>query len=240
MGGGRGGVKHLELCLLLAVFFAGSLGIQGQAAVSPKAAKPVVVLDPGHGGPQRGVKVGGIEEASYTLALAQKVAEALKKTGLDVRLTRDSDVALSAASRTALANTLRAQALVSLHVNFSYNTQARGLRVFVPGPGPVDEASAPLWAQAARLEAVASKALGQRIAAAFGESNGKAVQSLKLALFRGLAVPAAEVELDYASNAQSLEAFADQDALAAKLAAGISAFIRSTRKAEDAHAPAQP
>jgi N-acetylmuramoyl-L-alanine amidase len=205
-------------------------------APAPKTPKPVVLLDPGHGGPERGVKAGGIEEAAYTLSLAQKVAEILKKSGIDARLTRDSDVAMSAASRTALANALRSQALVSLHLNYSYNVQAHGLRVFVPGSGPVDEPSAPLWAQSARLQAAPSRALGQQVAAAMGESNGKAVQSLKLALFRGLSVPAVELELDYCSNAQGLTGLTAQDAIAQKLAAGIEAFVQGTPTAEGAHA----
>jgi N-acetylmuramoyl-L-alanine amidase len=191
------------------------------------------------------VKAGGIEEAAYTLALAQKVAELLKKSGIDVRLTRDSDVAMSAASRTALANALRARALISLHLNYSYNVQAHGLRVFVPGPGPVDEPSAPLWAQSARLQAAPSRALGQQLAAAMGPSTGsgqalKAVQTLKLALFRGLSVPAVELELDYCSNAQGLVGLTAQDALAPKIAAGIGAFVLGTPAGEDAHAAAKP
>jgi N-acetylmuramoyl-L-alanine amidase len=235
-------VKLLQRTLIAAALTAAGLclGSGGRAAAPAKPPKPIVVLDPGHGGQSRGVKVGGLEEASYVLSLAQKVADALKKAGFDVRLTRDSDVTLSAANRTALANALGARALVSLHVNYSYNTQARGLRVFVPAPGAVDEPSAPLWDQAARLQALPSRSLGQHIAAAMGETGGKAVQSLKLALFRGLSVPAAEVELDYASNPDSLAGFSSTDALAAKLAVGIGSFVRGAQDPEAAHAPTQP
>jgi N-acetylmuramoyl-L-alanine amidase len=170
------------------------------------------------------------------LSLAQKVADALKKDGYDARLTRDQDVTLSPASRTAMATAAGAVALVSLHVNASYNDQARGLRVFVPAPGPVDEPSAPLWEQASRLQATASRSLGQHIATALGEAGGKSVQSLKLALFRGLTLPAAQVELDYASNPEALQGLkASSDDTAAKLARGISLFVQ-----EAAHAPAAP
>jgi N-acetylmuramoyl-L-alanine amidase len=181
------------------------------------------------------VKLGKTDEAAYTLELAKKLAEALKRAGLDARLTREDDSSMSAASRTALAGALGAQALVSLHVNSSFNTQARGLRVFVPAPGPVDESQAPLWEQAARLQAAASRALGQQLAGALGEAGGRSVQSLKLALFRGLSVPGAQVELDYASNPEGLAALRDQESLAAKLAQGITAFIGSRASAEGSH-----
>jgi N-acetylmuramoyl-L-alanine amidase len=218
------------LALLAALGLPGALG----AAVAA-APKPVVVLDPGHGGSDRGVKMGSVVEADYVLDLAGKVAETLKKAGYDVRLTRDSDVDMTPASRTAVANNADAVALVSLHVNDSYNPQAHGLRVFIPAGGAVDEPSAPLWEQASRLQAAASRALGQRIAWALGESTAasgqaKAVQSLKLALFRGLTVPAAEIELDYASNPEALAALKDsatKDALAVKLARGIINFVQS-------------
>lgn len=209
------------------------------------ALKPVVMLDPGHGGAERGVKAEGMDEAAYTLALAQKVAEALKKAGIDARLTRDQDVTLSPQSRTAMATAANAAALVSLHINHSYNHEARGLRVFVPGPGPVDEPAAPLWEQASRLQALPSKALGQSIAAALGETGGRSVQSLKLALFRGLAVPAAEVELDYASNSaawDSLRKAENQDVIAAKLALGIAKFVQASPGTAlgSSDAPAKP
>lgn len=209
------------------------------------ALKPVVMLDPGHGGTERGVKADGVDEAAYTLALAQKVAEALKKAGIDARLTRDQDLNLSPLSRTAIAKAANAAALVSLHLNHSYNSEARGLRVFVPAPGPVDEPAAPLWEQASRLQALPSRTLGQCIAAALGETGGRSVQSLKLALFRGLGLPAAEVELDYASNKAawaSLSKPENQDVIAAKLAQGIAKFVQAVPGSAvgGADAPAKP
>ncbi len=212
------------------------------------SAKPVVMLDPGHGGSDRGVKVDGMDEAAYTLGLAQKVAVALRGSGFDARLTRDKDVALTPANRTAMASESSAVALVSLHVNYSYNTAAKGLRVFVPAPGAVDEPSAPLWEQSARLQAAASRALGQQIATALGSAAApdqgpvlKPVQSLKLALFRGLSVPAAEVELDYASNPESLKGLlARQDDLAVRLASGIARFVRAASKGEAVLAASKP
>ena len=229
-------MKKNALAQSLGVLIASLICLPGVAPAAVSASsKPVVVLDPGHGGSDRGVKAGGLVEADYTLDLANKVSDSLKKAGYDVRLTRDSDVDMTPASRTAVANAANAVAFVSLHVNDSYNPQARGLRVFVPAAGPVDEPSAPLWEQASRLQASASRALGQRIAVALGEAGSatsqvKAVQSLKLAIFRGLVVPAAEIELDYASNPDALAQLKDsatKDAQALKLARGIINFVQS-------------
>jgi N-acetylmuramoyl-L-alanine amidase len=216
---------------LLALLLAAPLLAQA-AAAPPRAA---VLLDPGHGGNDPGVQLGGFKEADYALALAQDVAERLKGLGIVSQLTRDSDQSLSLSARVALAGQLKPDLLLSLHVNASYATGASGPRIFVPAEGPVDDAVAPLWEQASRLHAKDSKALGLALARGLGVNGPRPVQSLKMGLFRGLAVPACVLECGFATDPASLAAFKDpakRGELASHIAGALAHYLR-----EGAHAP---
>ena len=71
----------------------------------PKASKPLVVLDPGHGGRDSGAKGHqGLLEKDLTLKIALNLERELRKHGLDVLLTRRDDTYVSLEDRTALAN----------------------------------------------------------------------------------------------------------------------------------------
>lgn len=202
------------------------LALPGFAA--PALAAPLVLLDPGHGGSDPGVVEDGFRESDFCLALAKRVVPLLKRRGVDARLTRDSDVDLSVSARTALADRLRPLALVSLHANAAFQDSARGPRVFVPAPSSPDLGEAPLWEQAAGLHAAASRTLGLCLAGALGLRGPRAVQTLKLALFRGLDVPGCLVEIEYATNPQGLAALKDDaraEAWAGELAEGIAAYV---------------
>ncbi len=91
-----------------------------------------VVLDPGHGGADRGA-VGdvGLDEADLNLDVAQRVAVRLRAEGVSVLLTRETDVSMNASSRAAAARATGAMALVSIH-----HSDVVG----APSPGPGTEA----------------------------------------------------------------------------------------------------
>lgn len=96
-----------------------------------------LVLDPGHGGENRGCRaVGGqIFEKDYTLAVCQKLRERLRKTqGLELFMTRREDVALSSAQRIAVANEKEADLVLSVHANASGDHTQSGFESFVLCP----------------------------------------------------------------------------------------------------------
>ena len=88
--------------------------------------KPVVVLDPGHGGYDPGAVGFGLKEKDLNLILAREVAERL--SGLEVLLTRDRDVFVSLAGRVDLSRRAGASLFLSLHVNAG---GGRGFESFV-------------------------------------------------------------------------------------------------------------
>lgn len=199
------------------------------ALTAAAQAKALVLLDPGHGGDDAGVKADGFVEAEFAQDLAKRVETGLKARGLDVRFTHKDGEGISLSARVLLANSLQPAALVSLHANAAFQPLAAGPRIFVPGEGKVDEASAPLWEQASRLRARESRALGTSVAKALGMSGPKPVQSLKMGLFRGLVVPVCVVELEFASRPEGLAKLkdnAERQALAEKLVNGIAIFVQ--------------
>lgn len=79
----------------------------------------VIVLDPGHGGTERGATAGGLRESRLALDISTRVAILLRRAlpGVRVLLTRQADVTLSLEERTAMANAVGADVFVSVHLN---------------------------------------------------------------------------------------------------------------------------
>jgi N-acetylmuramoyl-L-alanine amidase len=77
-----------------------------------------VVIDPGHGGPDPGaVGIGGLRETNVVLDVGLQVARLLQAQGVQVVLTRTSEVDLDLPPRVSLANRSGADVFVSLHAN---------------------------------------------------------------------------------------------------------------------------
>jgi N-acetylmuramoyl-L-alanine amidase len=91
-----------------------------------------IVLDPGHGGKDPGaIGPGGLAEKDIVLSIAKKLARKLTaEMGVQVVLTRNDDRYVALEDRTATANAEDADLFISLHLNASPNTEARGLETY--------------------------------------------------------------------------------------------------------------
>ena len=112
---------------------------QKPVAAAKKADSPApggglrkIVLDPGHGGKDPGaIGVGGIAEKDIVLSVAKKLARKLRtELGVQVVLTRNDDRFVALEDRTATANSEDADLFISLHVNASPNSEARGIETY--------------------------------------------------------------------------------------------------------------
>lgn len=118
----------------------GAAGLTDTGVVAADAApvplrrgrRPVVVIDPGHGGHDPGaVGVTGVREKDVVLDAALQVREALASEGrYDVRLTRDADVFVPLPDRVRIARAAGADLFVSLHADANSNTEARGASIY--------------------------------------------------------------------------------------------------------------
>jgi N-acetylmuramoyl-L-alanine amidase len=91
-----------------------------------------IVIDPGHGGHDPGaMSPTGTREKDIVLQvglrLAQKIREEL---GIDVVMTRSTDVFIELQERTAIANKVGADLFVSIHANASLNRAASGIETY--------------------------------------------------------------------------------------------------------------
>lgn len=130
-------VKRLQSTL--AIFLA-ALIMFTAAMSTPVLAKQssssslVVVLDPGHGGYDRGSSANGLVEKELTLKIGQYCkAELEKYSGVKVYMTRESDTYLTMDERIKYATSVKADVFVSLHINSILNdTSASGEEVYYP------------------------------------------------------------------------------------------------------------
>lgn len=94
----------------------------------------VVVLDPGHGGPDAGCIAlhGAWQEKRWTLQMAQLAQDecAARWESLSVELTRDGDEFVPLSARARLARHLRADLVIAIHVDAYDDTTKHGARVF--------------------------------------------------------------------------------------------------------------
>ena len=82
-----------------------------------KGKRPVVALDPGHGGKDPGAMANGLREKDVNLKVGLLLKNILDQYGVDARLTRGDDRYLKLSERTQLANTWNADLFMSLHCN---------------------------------------------------------------------------------------------------------------------------
>jgi N-acetylmuramoyl-L-alanine amidase len=102
-----------------------------------------VVIDPGHGGHDPGAKVKGLlSEAALVLDVAQRLETLLVKQGVEVVLTRSSDVFVPLETRTEIANRAGADLFLSIHANASSDAAARGFETYFLSFAPNAQAEA--------------------------------------------------------------------------------------------------
>ncbi len=120
-----------------------------QTAPKPKE-KPVVVIDPGHGGPDRGMRgpMRGrwkVREADLTLQIGRKLRDALRQKGVGVIMTRSTDTLIALADRGRIANDRKADLFLSLHINaanprWRNPASARGFETYFLSEARTDDA----------------------------------------------------------------------------------------------------
>lgn len=95
-----------------------------------------IVLDPGHGGRDRGAAGRYVNEKKTTLRLALRVAALLRAKGYRVLLTRSSDRTVALADRAAFAKRNRADLFASIHFN-SAKPAVHGIETYCLTPAGV-------------------------------------------------------------------------------------------------------
>jgi N-acetylmuramoyl-L-alanine amidase len=118
----------------------GSLALQPpvpRLAESPKEraarmSKPIIVLDPGHGGEDSGAEKNGTVEKNVVLAFGLVLRDLLEKTGrYKVLMTRSDDTFIPLDERTRYAERNKANLFIAIHADYSdEGSRARGATIY--------------------------------------------------------------------------------------------------------------
>ncbi len=95
-----------------------------------------IVIDPGHGGKDKGTSFGKYNEKNITLEIALKLKKQLEimLPELNIVLTRVNDTFIPLHRRVEIANTLGADLFISIHCNsFKEDKKINGIEVFTLG-----------------------------------------------------------------------------------------------------------
>ncbi len=122
----------------------------------------IVVLDPGHGGPDPGaVGLAGTFEKDLNLAVALKLRELLRAAGAKVVMTRYSDVGVGLIERPEIANRAGGDLFLSIHHNSHWIRTKSGTETYWSGHAISDPRNAE-FAQAVQNELVRALGLSDR------------------------------------------------------------------------------
>jgi N-acetylmuramoyl-L-alanine amidase len=219
-----------------------------------------IVVDPGHGGHDPGaVGGGGSREKDIVLQIALKLARKLREDlGLDVVLTRSTDVFLELKERTAIANKVGADLFVSVHANAALNRGSSGIETYYLNLAKTEKV-AQLAAKengtslekvsllqavlfdlmanyklndSAHLADEVQKALTRKIGAKYQGVRNLGVKQGPFYVLVGATMPSILVETAFISNPQEETRLSDtayQDCTADGILEGIKAYIASLK-----------
>lgn len=88
-----------------------------------------ILIDPGHGGDETGATVGEIKEKDLALAIATRIREKLSKK-YSAYLTRSIDRTVTLPERADIAEKLKADLFISVHINSSPDGAAAGFETY--------------------------------------------------------------------------------------------------------------
>ncbi|MCA1661760.1 MAG: N-acetylmuramoyl-L-alanine amidase [Novosphingobium sp.] len=120
------------------------------------ASRPLVVIDPGHGGHDPGASgAGGLKEAQLTLALGRALRDELvRRARVRVALTRDGERFLALEERYGLARRLDADLFISIHADAAAEAGARGASLYTLSERASDAVAARLAARENRADTI--------------------------------------------------------------------------------------
>jgi N-acetylmuramoyl-L-alanine amidase len=175
-----------------------------------------VVVDAGHGGKDSGaISPFGTQEKELVLDVARAVRDELVRRGVEVRMTRDSDVFVPLPDRAKIANDWDADLFVSIHANASQARSLRGFEIYTLSEEtddtllarnrakPADTLDVILWDMRGRENRRQAKRVAEQVSGRVDDYAAVEARRLKSANFQVLKnteCPAILVEIGYLTN----------------------------------------
>ena len=187
------------------------LGVFGVAAQA--ASFRTVVIDPGHGGPDKGGRWGQVYEKHLALDTATRLESQLKQKGINTVMTRRSDYFISLPQRVSIANRYRNAIFVSVHYNYTWKSDVNGLETYYCSP---QSQSLAQYVHAGMLKRV--------------RTANRGVKFARYYVIRNTTIPAILVECGFVSHASERNRMKSawfRDSLARGIAEGIMRYRSS-------------
>ncbi|MBM7556913.1 N-acetylmuramoyl-L-alanine amidase [Halanaerobacter jeridensis] len=186
--------------------------VQESSFQSLSRIKPLIVLDPGHGGLDPGaIGVTGLKEKIVNLEIAVQLQRMLEKAGYNTLLTRKNDRFIPLLERAQLANFKEADLFISIHANSNPRSTIRGTATYAHWYASKDN-----WALAWYVQSEMIK----RTSLA---DNG--LKAANFSVLRETKMPSLLLETAFLSNRVE-ERLLNSVSFQSKIAAGVTAGIK--------------
>ncbi|MEI7910466.1 MAG: N-acetylmuramoyl-L-alanine amidase [Verrucomicrobiota bacterium] len=193
--------------------FATALVIFTLAAPAQAATFRTVVIDPGHGGQDRGGQWGQVYEKHLALDTATRLEAQLREHGINTVMTRRSDYFVTLPERVNIANGYRDAIFVAIHYNYTWKPDANGLETYYCTP------------QSQQLAQCVHTAITSRVASA-----NRGLKTARFYVIRYPTIPSILVECGFVSNTSERNRMKSawfRDSLARGIAEGIMRYRSS-------------
>jgi N-acetylmuramoyl-L-alanine amidase len=241
-------------------------------AAPPKPAAPLgndrflVVLDPGHGGVDPGAQRDGVSEKDLMLSFAQALRDTLVRDGIDVLMTRETDMFVALETRVAIAHQAQGNLFISLHADILEQGGAKGATVYTLSDDASDTATEHLAARHNRSDIIAgadltgsddqvagilldlarqeteprsvaaARTLVEGMKAAGGPMNRRPLRNAGFSVLKSADIPSVLIEVGFLSSERDLNNLRDP-VWRAVMVSGIADAIRNWRDEDAALKP---
>lgn len=172
-----------------------------------------VVIDPGHGGHDKGGQWGLVYEKHLALDTSARLEKELKKRGFRTVMTRRSDYFISLPERVRITKKYRDAIFISVHYNYTWKQGVSGIETFYTG------------SQSKPLAAYVQSGMMSKV-----RTVNRGVKFARFYVIRHNTCPAILVECGFVSNATERSRMKSawwRQSLAEGIADGIVRYRRS-------------
>jgi len=198
--------------------------------------RPVVIIDPGHGGSDGGTVAGGALEKELNLQVANLVRMKLTKAQVNVQFTRDSDLKVNLSERSNLANEYPGALFVSIHHNASTVPEAHGVEIYYAQSKPDSVmVSQRQYFKLGKNDSFSDdrgKLLAghvQYLLCSMTGAKDRGIRDSRLAMTRWVSCPSILIECGFLSNAKecsNLSSSAYREKMSAGIAGGVLKYLK--------------
>lgn len=189
-----------------------------------------VFVDPGHGGHDNGAGANGLLEDELNLKVSLMLRDKLQAKGIEVQMSRTTDVFIVLEERGRMANRYGADVFISVHQNNASAVSGNGIETYH------------------HTNKTNHKPLSSEIQTnAIKETNAKdrGVKNAKFAVLAESNMPSSLFESGFLSNVEEAKKLGDpvyQDKLATAIANGIETYLQEnvSLEGEEVVAPTEP